>query len=89
MHDRCSEGTRLFDAYVMALSNDKAARVAIRSGECTAREARQVQDLLISARNRYWRHVRLHECRTGRGPEMQERHTPSVKLAVIVRSMAV
>lgn len=59
----CLEARLLLDAYVMALSNDDVAIHAVRSGDLTAKEARLVQDLLIQARNRYWRHVQRHRCR--------------------------
>ena len=64
LYSRCTEERRLLDAYLMALTNDDAAQSGLRSGDTTAREARELRDRLICARDRYWRHVRRHNCRS-------------------------
>jgi len=63
-HDNCEQGRLLLDGYIIALTNEDAARRAVRSGDVTAREARAAQESVVAARQEYWRHVERHRCRT-------------------------
>jgi hypothetical protein len=59
----CTEGKRLLDYYLMALTTEELARREMRHGNVTVREAAAAHDALNSARNRYWQHVERHLCR--------------------------
>ena len=61
--EECVEARRFLDAYLIALRNDDAARLRVKSGEMTARQAAQVRNALIAARGEYWQHVERHGCR--------------------------
>ena len=60
---QCIEAKRLLDAYIIALSNDDAARFHVRSGEMVAEQAANVRKVLVAARDAYWEHVEQHGCR--------------------------
>lgn len=63
-HRDCPDGRRLLDRYLMALTADDAVNQSARSGVATNQEVRDARDLLIAARNAYWRHVQRHKCRS-------------------------
>ena len=51
MHQTCEDGRRLLDAYLMALANEYALRIAVaQSGEEHAQEIRIALDHLVTAR---------------------------------------
>ena len=61
LHEDCTEGKRLLDSYLMALSiMDSMKRSA---GNVTAPQEKDAQETLILARRMYWTHVDRHECR--------------------------
>jgi hypothetical protein len=52
----------LLEVYLVAMSLDESVRSAAHSRDVTAGEIAVVHSQLVSARNRYWAHVRRHQC---------------------------
>ena len=71
LHKTCEEGKRLLDSYLMALS------IADSSGTGAPPVVMEERhQALIAARNKYWKHVRLHNCRGRVEKKVDERAQP-------------
>jgi len=64
---KCEEEVKLLDACLAALSEEESTKKAARLRAATTSEVAVAHAQLITARDRYWKHVVRHKCRVVKG----------------------